>query len=348
MRTIDERRRLVSSVFTEEHFSTPQIIPVESYPHLHYFVGHLEKLVNMNKFLITLLVTTMILNVSPGQDKASSKSRIIAKDAKPVLVSSDFKFTEGPAADKDGNVFFTDQPNDRIMKWSPDGNLTVFMEGAGRSNGLYFDGDGNLVSCADLENQLWVIDGNKNVTVLVKDFEGKKLNGPNDLWIDAKGGIYFTDPFYKRDYWTRTDKEIEEERVYYLSPDRKTLKVAAAGFVRPNGIIGTADSKTLYVADINDKKTYAFRINPDGTLSDRQIFTEMGSDGMTVDSKGNVYITGKGVTVFNSKGEQIEHIAVDESWTANVCFGGKDLKTLFITASKSAYTLRMNVKGPRR
>ncbi|HLT71346.1 MAG TPA: SMP-30/gluconolactonase/LRE family protein [Cyclobacteriaceae bacterium] len=302
----------------------------------------------MKKLLPTLLITTMILNVSPGQDKASSKGRIVAKDAKPVLVSSDFTFTEGPAADKDGNVFFTDQPSDRIMKWSTDRTLTVFMEGTGRSNGLYFDPNGNLISCADLENQLWMIDSDKNVTVLVKDFEGKKLNGPNDLWIDVRGGIYFTDPFYPRDYWTRTNKQIEEERVYYLSPDRKSLTIAAAGFVRPNGIIGTGDGKTLYVADINDRKTYAFRINPDGTLSDRRIFTEMGSDGMTVDSKGNVYITGRGVTVFNSKGEQIEHIAVDAPWTSNVCFGGADRKTLFITASKSTYTLKMKVKGLRR
>lgn len=301
----------------------------------------------MKSLLITLLVTTMSLNLTTGQDKPSAKGHIIAKDAKPVLVSSDFKFTEGPAADKDGNVFFTDQPNDRIMKWSTDGELTVFMEGTGRSNGLYFDRNGNLISCADLDNQLWEIDADKNVTVLVRDFKGKKLNGPNDLWIDPRGGIYFTDPFFKRNYWTRTDKEIEEEQVYYLSPDRKSLKVAAAGFVRPNGIVGTGDGKTLYVADIGDNKTYAFRINADGTLSDRRIFTEMGSDGMTVDSKGNVYLTGRGVTVFNSKGEQIEHIAINEPWTANVCFGGKNRKTLFITASKSAYTLKMNAKGVR-
>src|SRR5690606_539290 len=169
-----------------------------------------------------------------------------------------------------------------------DRTLTVFMEGTGRSNGLYFDPNGNLISCADLENQLWMIDSDKNVTVLVKDFEGKKLNGPNDLWIDVRGGIYFTDPFYPRDYWTRTNKQIEEERVYYLSPDRKSLTIAAAGFVRPNGIIGTGDGKTLYVADINDRKTYAFRINPVGTLSDRRIITDKGYEGITVVSKGNV------------------------------------------------------------
>jgi gluconolactonase len=246
-----------------------------------------------------------------------------------------------------GNVFLKDQPNDKILKWSPDGTVSVYMEGAGRSNGLYFDNNGNLLSCADLNNELWLIDKSKKVTVLVKDFEGKKLNGPNDLWADAKGGIYFTDPFYKRDYWSRTEKEIEKENVYYLSPDGKTLTIAASDFVRPNGIVGSGDGKILYVADINARKTYSFKINPDGTLTDRKLFTEMGSDGMTTDNKGNLYLTGKGVTVFDPSGKQIEHISIDEPWTANVCFGGKGQKMLFITASKSVYTLKMKVKGVR-
>lgn len=121
----------------------------------------------------------------------------------------------------------------------------------------------------------------------------------------------------------------------------------AGDFVRPNGIVGTRDGKKLYVADISAGKTYSFQINDDGTLSDRKLFTAMGSDGMTIDNKGNVYLTGKGVTVFNPAGEQIEHIPVEEPWTANVCFGGKDLKTLFITASGAVYTLQMKVKGAR-
>jgi gluconolactonase len=233
------------------------------------------------------------------------------------------------------------------MKWSVDGKLSVYMENAGRSNGLYFDNEGNLISCADLNNQLWLIDKNKKVTVLVSDFEGKKLNGPNDLWVDPKGGIYFTDPFYKRNYWTRTEKEIEQENVYYLSPDKKILRVAADGFVRPNGIVGTADGKKLYVADINDKKTWSYSIQADGTLSDKTLFAPLGSDGMTIDNRGNVYLTGKGVTVFNSEGKEIQQIPVDEPWTANVCFGGKGQKILFITASKSVYTLKMKVRGVR-
>ena len=299
----------------------------------------------MHQRISTTLILVFALHIAiQGVSQSKKKASLVAPGTVPVLVSAEFQFTEGPAADREGNVYFTDQPNDKIMKWSTDGTLSVFIEGAGRSNGLYFGKDGNLYSCADKDNELWMIDKDKKVTVLVKDFEGKKLNGPNDLWVDAKGGIYFTDPFYKRDYWTRTEKEIEQENVYYLSPEKK-LSVAASGFVRPNGIVGTGDGKKLYVADINARKTYVYNIQADGTLTDKKLFAEMGSDGMTVDNKGNVYLTGKGVTVFNSKGEQIETINIDAPWTANVCFGGKDMKTLFVTASKSVFTLGMKVKG---
>lgn len=275
-----------------------------------------------------------------------TKSKIIAKGAILTKLSGEYAFTEGPAVDAQGNVFFTDQPNDKIYKWTAkDGIISLYMDKTGRSNGLYFDREGNLLSCADLENQLWKIDKNQKVTVLVNDFEGKKFNGPNDLWIAPNGGVYFTDPFYPRKYWTRTTMELPEKRVYYLSPDKKTVTIAARELVMPNGIIGTANGKTLYVADIGDKKTYSYQINTDGTLSNRKLFTAMGSDGMTVDRKGNVYLVGKGVTVFDKNGNQIEHIDVNEPWTANITFGGKDRQTLFITASKSVYTLKMKVKG---
>ena len=275
-----------------------------------------------------------------------TKSKIIAKGAILTKLSGEYAFTEGPAVDAQGNVFFTDQPNDKIYKWTAnDGMISLYMDKTGRSNGLYFDREGNLLSCADLENQLWKIDKNQKVTVLVNDFEGKKFNGPNDLWIAPNGGVYFTDPFYPRKYWTRTTMELPEKRVYYLSPDKKTVTIAARELVMPNGIIGTANGKTLYVADIGDKKTYSYQINTDGTLNNRKLFTAMGSDGMTVDRKGNVYLVGKGVTVFDKNGNQIEHIDVNEPWTANITFGGKDRQTLFITASKAVYTLKMKVKG---
>jgi len=277
--------------------------------------------------------------------QSQAQDRIIAPGAELTLVSSEFKFTEGPTADQQGNVYFTDQPNNQIMKWSTDGTLSVFMKDASRANGLYFDNEGHLIACADENNELWRIDENKEVTVLVDGYQGKKLNGPNDVWVHPNGGIYFTDPFYKRDYWDREEKEIEQENVYYLSP-KGELTIAATDLVRPNGIVGTADGKTLFVADINDKKTYRYQIGKSSSLNNRELFVEMGSDGMTLDKAGNLYLTGKkGVTVFNPKGEQIEQIPVPEGWTANVCFGGKNHQKLFITAMKSLYTLDMKVSG---
>lgn len=295
-----------------------------------------------------LLSFTILLSFCAAIAQESGQSKLVAKGATPELVASDYKFTEGPAVDGEGNVFFTDQPNNRILKWTPGAGVTVFMENAGRANGLYFDRLGNLLACADEKNELWLIDPDKNVTVLVRDYNGKKLNGPNDLWVDSKGGVYFTDPFYKRDYWTRTEKEIESEDVYYLSPDRKKLTMVMDGFKRPNGIVGTPDGKKLYVADIGDSKTYVFDIASDGSLSNRKLIAPMGSDGMTLDSKGNIYLTGKGVTIFDPSGKQVGHIPIAEPWTANVCFGGKDGKTLFVTASKSVYTVAMRVKGATR
>jgi len=271
---------------------------------------------------------------------------IIAPGAKVKKLADGFSFTEGPAVDAEGNVFFTDQPNNKILEWSIDGKLTTWHDNPGRANGLYFDKHGNLLACADMNNELWSIDTEGKATVLVKDYKGKLLNGPNDLWEDLKGGIYFTDPLYKRPYWTR-DPEMQQDgqHVYYLKPDRKQLIRVTDDLVQPNGIIGTPDGKLLYVADIGDKKTYVYNIQADGTLSGKKLFCSMGSDGMTIDNEGNVYLTGRGVTVFNSSGNQIEHIPIDAGWTANVTFGGKDRKCLFITAMDSLYAVRTRVKG---
>jgi gluconolactonase len=280
---------------------------------------------------------------------ARENKKIIAQGAEVKRLADGFRFTEGPAVDRDGNVYFTDQPNDRILKWSADdGKLSVFSENTGRANGLYFDRKGHLLACSDENNELWEFDMKGNHSVRVTDFEGKKLNGPNDLWVAPDGGVYFTDPLYKRDYWTR-DPEMQQdgEHVYYLSPDYKKLIRVAADLEKPNGIIGSPDGKLLYVADIKAGKTYVYEIQSDATPANKKLFAPMGSDGMTIDRDGNVYITGNGVTVFNPEGEKIEHIPVEAGWTANVCFGGKDMKTLFITASEYLYSLEMTVAGVR-
>jgi len=274
----------------------------------------------------------------------AAENGIIASGAMLQKLAGDFSFTEGPACDSEGNIFFTDQPNDRILKWDTLGKLSTFMQPCGRANGLCFDRAGNLWACADETNALWRIDKVRNVSVIVSEYQGKLLNGPNDIWISANGGLYFTDPYYKRNYWKRGAKE-QDECVYYLAkPEAKPVRVIE-DFKQPNGIIGTPDGKMLYVADIGAGKTYSYRIQADGSLKDKKLFCELGSDGMTIDSEGNVYLTGKGVSVFDRAGKKIEQIEVPEPWTANVCFGGKDHQMLFITASKGVYGMRMRVKG---
>lgn len=279
---------------------------------------------------------------------ACGQTALVAPGAKVEKLADGFRFTEGPAVDREGNVYFTDQPNDRILLWSTEGELSVFMENTGRANGMYFDREGKLLTCSDMDNELWSISRDGSHTVILTDYEGKKLNGPNDLWVRPDGGIYFTDPHYKRDYWTR-DPAMQQEGqyVYYMTPDRQKVFRVDTELEQPNGIIGTPDGKLLYVADIRAGKTYVYEIQSDGTLANKKLFTEMGSDGMTIDEKGNIYLTGRGVTIFDPQGEQIGHIPVEAGWTANVCFGGKEMQTLFITASEYLYGIRMNVKGVR-
>src|SRR6266545_5557388 len=255
---------------------------------------------------VAILIALNLLLIAGSLPAADSK--IIAPGATLEKLAGGFEFTEGPAADKDGNVF----------------------------------------ACADGKNELWLITPDKKITVLVKDFDGKLLNGPNDLWIRPDNGIYFTDPLYKRSYWQRDPKMQQDgQHVYFLAADRKGLKRVNTDLRQPNGIIGTPDGRTLYVADIGAGKTHAYDIQKDGSLTNRRLFCELGSDGMTLDDQGNVYLTGHGVTVFDKAGRQIEHIDVPEPWTANITFGGKDRQLLFLTASKSVYGLKMRVKGAR-
>jgi gluconolactonase len=276
---------------------------------------------------------------------ARADDSIIAPGATLQKLAGGFKFTEGCSSDSKGNIFFTDQPNDRIMEWSVDGKLTTFLQPCGRSNGTCFDSAGNLWACADEHNQLWKISPDGKTTPVVTEYDGHLLNGPNDVWIRPDGGLYITDPYYRRDYWTRGPKEQPCEGVYYLPPGGTQLTQVVSDMVRPNGIIGAPDGKTLYVSDIDGGRTYAYDIQADGSLANKRLFCNMGSDGMTIDSAGDIYITGHGVTIFDKNGVQIDHIDIAENWTGNICFGGSDRKLLFITASTSIYGLQMSVHG---
>ena len=293
-------------------------------------------------------------------EKKSHSNEIVAEGEAPVRLADSYSFTEGPATDARGNVYFTDQPNNRIYRWDCEsGEITLFTDQSGRSNGMYFDAQGNLIACADMDNQLWRFDmrstsgrllpqGRKNgqAEILITDYRGKLLNGPNDVWISKDGGYYLTDPYFKRDYWTRSpERQQPVEGLYYLAPGSKQLLMLDSTLNQPNGIVGTPDGKHLYVAEAKENRILRYDILTDGSLTNRQVFANMGSDGMTIDDRGNIYLTGDGVTVFDKDGQKIAHFHIPEDWTANVCFGGKERDVLFITASKSVYTLKMLVHG---
>lgn len=280
------------------------------------------------------------------EDKKMDGS-IIAEGATLKEVSTEFQFTEGPAADAAGNVYFTDQPNDRIMVYTIDGKLKTFMQPAGRANGMYFDKAGFLIACADENNELWRIDiRTKRHSVLASEYEGKRLNGPNDVWVAPNGNMYITDPFYKRDWWEHTEQPQTIQGVYLLKAAGGQPVRVVDDFTKSNGIIGTPDGKRLYISDIGAGKVYGYDIAADGTLASKRLLCEARSDGMTMDCRGNVYVTNdKGVTAFSPAGEQVANIPVPQRWTANVTFGGRDRTTLFITAGTGVYTMQMNVCG---
>ncbi len=296
---------------------------------------------------------------------------LVAPNAELVSVADGFGFTEGPAVDSKGNVFFTDQPNDLIYKWSSlSGELDVFLEGTGRSNGMAFDKDGNLIACADLHGELWKIYPDGSHDVLVDNYNGKLLNGPNDVWINPEnGGMYITDPIFPRDYWDEDDPRKQDwppthseqaatgkgGHVYYLAPGATELVrvTTMAGWNDdswPNGVVGSPDGTKLYVNQWNFDGTggvWSFDINVDGTLTNIADFVPGLNfcDGMSMDEMGNVYVSARpGISIYDPLGTSI--LDIDTGGSTNNVFGGRNNKTLFITGPSNAIsTLQMTIKG---
>jgi sugar lactone lactonase YvrE len=271
---------------------------------------------------------------------------VVPEGAEVEKLADGFRFTEGPASGPDGRVYFTDIPNERIMIYDfASGEVTTHREQSGRANGLMFTPTGALIACEGGARRLTRQMG-EEIAALADSFSGIALNSPNDLDIDGKGGIYFTDPRYG----DRESMEMDLEGVYYL-PRRGGLKRVVEDLVRPNGIKLSRDGKTLYVVDNGAKTIVAYDVQPDGTLAGVRVFAEMdqdapsGGDGMTLDCCGNVYCAGQGhIWIWNPGGEPVTKIPVPES-PANCTFAGPDGKTLFITARTSIYAIKLNVCG---
>ncbi len=272
-----------------------------------------------------------------GDDPIYSDS-VVEDGAELTPIALGLSFAEGPAADSRGRLYFSDIIANRIYKWTVARGLTVFRENSGGANGLFFNSHGKLVACEGSNGRVVAIYPKGKVAVLADQYNGRPFNEPNDLWIDPKGGIYFSDPAYN------ASVVQDGEHVYYLTPKRDNIMRVIDDMVRPNGLIGDPDGTILYVTDHGAGTTYKYDIEQNGRLSNKTLFVSTGSDGMTMDDEGNIYLTESDVLVYDSSGDLIETIDVPEQPT-NVCFGGPDGKTLFITARSSVYSLGMKVSG---
>lgn len=297
----------------------------------------------------------VILLLMSASTHAEKQTEIpgIGPVGKPVKLFTDFKFTEGPAFDLNGNLYFTDIPDNKIYQVDSNGKLSVFLEPSNHCNGLILDGENGLLAC-EMDGRLVSINlTNKKVTPLTSEYQGKRYNAPNDLVIDRSGGIYFTDPHFR----SPTPLPQKVVAVYYRSADGKVTRLAD-DLKAPNGVILSPDEKTLYVIPSMQKEMWAYPVISPGKLGKGRVFCTLkqqkgykepgrGGDGLTVDTKGNLYITtGLGLQVYSPEGKLLGIISVPEK-PANVTFGGKDNSSLFITARTSLYRIDTKAKGHR-
>ncbi len=292
----------------------------------------------MDLAIVAVLVVALLLAIPPGGASAQEEG-VVAEGAGPELVRDGFMFTEGPARAPDGSVYFSDVRAGRTWHWTPEGEVTLFREDTGGANGMYFDGEGDLIVCEGDRGRITRVTPEGKVTVVADEYNGKRFNRPNDLWVAPDGGVYFSDPNYGGGELSQ-----DGEHVYYVQPGGAEVVRIIDDMVRPNGLIGTPDGRTLYVTDAGDGRTWRFTVGDDGALTERTLFVEFGGDGMTIDAEGNVYLALDAVVAFNAEGEPIERIELPERPT-NMCFAGEDLRTLLITARGSVFTVAMRVCG---
>lgn len=294
---------------------------------------------------ISLVIVSLFacLLTACSKQSTQSLSDLIAPGAEVEIVADGFVFTEGPVWDG-SDLLFSDVRVNKIMRYTEDGDVSLFIDDIG-TNGLYFDNESLLIVCGNLrDRQLYRISESGTRTVLVDKVDGKRLNAPNDCWVDPVGGIYFTDPRYR----TREVMELDVEILYYLSADGK-LSVADPDYERPNGLIGTTDGKMLYVADYAGEFINRYDIESPGVLTNKTRFAEGRCDGMTLDVHGNLYLTRDKVVVHRPDGSLLGEIDLPgEGGSTNVTFGGQDRKTLYITGGTRLMKLDMQVAGIAR
>lgn len=275
---------------------------------------------------------------------------ILDDSAKLEKVAGEFQFIEGPVWHPDGYLLFSDIPGNTIYKLASNQKIEIFRYPSGNANGNTLDKEGRLITAEHGNHRISRTEKDGKVIALVDKYEGKRLNSPNDLVVKSDGSIYFTDPRYGV---SKEKEELGFYGVYRLAPDGK-LTLLVKDMVQPNGISLSPDEQKLYVNNSEAGYIAVFDLNSDGTVSKERVFAELKDsgktgvpDGLKVDVEGNVYSTGAGgVWIFSPSGKLLGRIFVPEMAT-NLAWGDRDYKTLYITASKSLYRMRLKIAGVR-
>jgi gluconolactonase len=305
----------------------------------------------MKKFafaLPALLLPFCALTADFDVKDQAAFARVVPEGAKLEKLGSGMGFLEGPAWDQRGFLVFSDIPNDEIKKWSADGGVSTFRKPSQNANGNTFDAKGILYTAEHSGRRISVTDQSGNVSTLVDKYDGKKFSSPNDVVVRSDGTVWFTDPDYGLG---KNTKEQEGNYVYRFDPKAKQVEAVIKDFDKPNGLCFSPNEERLFVADSGKPHHIRmFNVTKPGPATGGAVFCVIdkgGPDGIRCDNAGRIWSSaGDGVHVFDQAGKLIGKILVPET-PANLCFGGKEGKTLFITARKSLYSIQTSVTAPR-
>lgn len=326
-------------------------------------------------FFFCICVCLCLCACGSGADRRKADAQPPPAGGRELQIAAATSFTEGPTVDRQGNVYFSDIVPRRIMKLSTDGALSVFRENSNRANGLVFDAQWRLIACegssaeTDRPRVTRTDVTTGEIEVLAERFEGKRLNQPNDVTFDGKGRLYFSD----RPRADPSPDQVPLHAVYRIDPDGSLQRILAEPEIeKPNGLVISPDDKTFYLIEAHPdegraRMIRAYDLDEDGNVSNMRVFHDFypgrSGDGMTIDSEGNLYVaaglnrlrdtsetldTPAGVHVFAPDGALKEFIPIPEDTVTNCAFGGADLRTLYVTAGKTLYEFRTEIRGTRR